>query len=462
MNSRRIREATRPIGVGHRLHVGRHDAEARDDVPALPAERPDEVPPGEDTAARTRAEERDRLAVELAGADNPVERILHDAGDRARILGRGDEHSVCSSDLGTPAQHRLTRVVSVIGVHRGNRREAFERAHFDAARRQRHTGNVERSPVRRSPLKTAADEEDSNHQGRICEDFPRSNTLGMGRPGAASPLRRALAGHRAPGVWKEEARGRRSALPVAARSVPGWRFAYSGRSTQVEVDTSTARSVPGVALCIFGAGRPTQVEVREPGSVVAGRRAPPQPGSVVARHPNLGRSSRPPSAPPQPGSVVAPPPVDPPRLRFAGPGFAYSGPVDPPRLRFAPQLRGPLPVRVLGVQGRRPDHPGRRLRPRLPAEAGGAPGGAARHPEQDQGGEVPGAAVRRGRLIRHASIAAASAEPPYAELGCFQTRLVSDRDATSAEGLPGEGGAWSQSAKACPATLHARAFASPG
>ena len=165
----------RPVGVAHRPGAGGLDAEARDDVRALPAQRPHEVPPGEDAAARPRAEERDRLAVKVAGADDPVERVLHHAGDRAGILGRGDEHRVRGADCGAKGQHRLAGIVAAIGIQWRNRPETLERAHLDAARRQRCAGDVEGGPVRRSPLKAPAYEEDSNHRDTISEGSPRSN-----------------------------------------------------------------------------------------------------------------------------------------------------------------------------------------------------------------------------------------------------------------------------------------------
>ena len=89
-----IRKPAHPVGVGHRPRAGCVNAEARDHVRALPTQRPHEVPPGEGAAARTCAEERHRLAVNIAGAHDPVERVLHHAGDRAGILGRGDQHGV--------------------------------------------------------------------------------------------------------------------------------------------------------------------------------------------------------------------------------------------------------------------------------------------------------------------------------------------------------------------------------
>ena len=63
------------------------------------------------------------------------------------------------------------------------------------------------------------------------------------------------------------------------------------------------------------------------------------------------------------------------------------------------ELRRPLPVRVLGLQGRRPDHPGRRLRPRLPA----APRGAARGAAQDSGQDQEARSILAEALRRRAT-----------------------------------------------------------
>ena len=117
--------------------------------------------------ARPCAEERDRLCVEVAGADNPVERVLHHASDRAGVLRRGDQHGVGGADLGAKVQHRVAGVIAAIGVQRWNRPEAFERADLHAPRRQRRASDVERGPVRRAPLQAAANEEDSNHRDTI-------------------------------------------------------------------------------------------------------------------------------------------------------------------------------------------------------------------------------------------------------------------------------------------------------
>jgi hypothetical protein len=43
-SGRRIRKLPRPVGVGHRFGAGRLDAETGNDVSALPAQRPHEVP----------------------------------------------------------------------------------------------------------------------------------------------------------------------------------------------------------------------------------------------------------------------------------------------------------------------------------------------------------------------------------------------------------------------------------
>ncbi len=81
-----------------------------------------------------RADQRDRLAVELAGADDPVERVLHHAGDRAGVLGRGDHHRVRGAEPGAEVLHRLAGIVAVVGIERRNGRQILERPYNGASR----------------------------------------------------------------------------------------------------------------------------------------------------------------------------------------------------------------------------------------------------------------------------------------------------------------------------------------
>src|SRR5215217_8253166 len=94
-------------------------------------------------------------------------------------------------------------------------------------------------------------------------------------------------------------------------------------------------------------------------------------------HPPGGDPVRPRAAPGRPAGRVGHP------HRQDGPGPAAALPGDAGAqvrdlVRLLLQLRRTLLGLLLGHQGRRPDHPGRRLRARLPAPAGGA---AARHHE---------------------------------------------------------------------------------
>ncbi len=77
----------RPLGVGLRLRRG--DAHVADDVGALPAQRAHQVDPGLLAAGGPDADDDDRLGVQLAAADHPVERVLGRAGRaRRRTPGR--------------------------------------------------------------------------------------------------------------------------------------------------------------------------------------------------------------------------------------------------------------------------------------------------------------------------------------------------------------------------------------
>ena len=85
------------------------------------------------------------------------------------------------------------------------------------------------------------------------------------------------------------------------------------------------------------------------------------------------------------------------------------------------QLRRPLLGQLLGHQGRRPDHPGRRLRARLPAPARGAARGhraaAGAHPQRGHGRALERRALRADRGRRARAAEAGKAEREAAKRG---------------------------------------------
>jgi hypothetical protein len=100
---------------------GRLDAEARDDVSAPARATSARGPSGRRRyRARPRAEKRYRLAVEVAGADDPIKRVLHHAGDcavRSARRGAADKsaHRAC---LGTRPEVAAARAGPSVAVAR--------------------------------------------------------------------------------------------------------------------------------------------------------------------------------------------------------------------------------------------------------------------------------------------------------------------------------------------------------
>ena len=69
-----------------------------DDVSTLPGERPDQLVPGMPAAAGAGADQGDRLPIELAGSDDPIERILQRTGHAGGVFRRGDHDGVGLAD----------------------------------------------------------------------------------------------------------------------------------------------------------------------------------------------------------------------------------------------------------------------------------------------------------------------------------------------------------------------------
>ena len=147
-----------PVGVG--LRARRGDAEVGDDVGALPRQRLDQVLAGERPAGRAGAEDGHRLGVQLARPDDPVERVLDRAGQRAGVLGRGDQHGVGGGDPLPPPLDRRPGVVVGVGIERRDGRQLGEVVDLDVGLRlEVPAGDVDRRPVGRPRLQAPAHRE---------------------------------------------------------------------------------------------------------------------------------------------------------------------------------------------------------------------------------------------------------------------------------------------------------------
>ena len=105
---------------------GDGDAQLGDDVGTLPGERLRHRLPGVPSTRSARTDHGDWLAVHVARADQPIERVLDRTGHPAGVLRSGHEHDIGGVDAVPPVLDHSNVLVVAVGVERRDVRQAVE------------------------------------------------------------------------------------------------------------------------------------------------------------------------------------------------------------------------------------------------------------------------------------------------------------------------------------------------